>query len=69
MSMGVGEDFGCQFRDVSRSGNVVTWHGTCANLGEDKATKATVVASLSDNLLTVKLNGRLLNVYRRYIGR
>ena len=65
MSIGVGEDFACDFTDVMRSGDIVTWHGACTNFGEADSTKATVVASLAHKLLTVTLNGRRLQVYRR----
>ncbi len=38
----------CNFTDVTRSGNVVTWRGTC-RAGEEPIRRETVVATLNRN--------------------
>ena len=53
----------CTFRDVARSGDVVTWHGRCSD-GTTR-TPTTVVAALRDGNLTVSMNNYRNGPYRR----
>jgi hypothetical protein len=65
MGLTSGEDFSCDFSDVARADDTVTWHGSCTNFGERKADRATVVARLRDKALTVSVNGRSQGVFHR----
>ncbi len=62
----VGDDFRCDFRDVSRLDDVVTWRGTCGF--PDPARPATVVASLRGDTLSMRINGGENGPYRRCRG-
>ena len=52
----MGDEFMCSFRDVSRSGEVVTWHGGCGGPEQPKD-RSTVVAERRGRLLYVRING------------
>ncbi|WP_246775571.1 hypothetical protein [Methylobacterium aquaticum] len=56
-----GDEFSCDFKSVSREGDVVTWRGFCS--APRKA--ATVVASLRGEVLSVRVNGDSIGSYRR----
>ena len=62
----VGDEFSCQFKDVSRRGDVVTWAGRCGF--PEPMQRSTVVASLRGRLLTVAVNGGQNGPYRRCQG-
>lgn len=57
------DELSCDFKDVGRVGDVVTWHGACDNGGE--AWKAKVVARLEGRRLAVSFNGDKVDVYER----
>ena len=54
----------CSFRDVARTDEVVTWHGTCAG-PEQAGDKSTVVAQTRGDRLYIRLNGASNGPYRR----
>lgn len=58
-----GDDFRCDFEDVARLDDVVTWHGTCGF--PENARRATVVARLRGETLTVVIDGGADGPYRR----
>ncbi len=49
-----GEDFYCDFKTVARTGNTVTWRGTCHFNEEPEAT--TVTARLAKGQLSYRMN-------------
>lgn len=58
LPMGIRDhDMQCDFRSVTRKGDIVTWKGTCNAYGESPE-PATVVATLRGKLLTLASNGR-----------
>ena len=59
----VGDEFRCDFKSVSRAGDVVTWNGACGfpTLFEP----AKVVASLDGDVLHVRINNEDNGAYRR----
>lgn len=59
----VAEEMRCDFRDVSRSGDLVTWHGECSDGAE--TTKTTAKAKLTGRRLAVSLNGNEPIYYER----
>ena len=59
----IGDELACRFRDVSRRGDVVTWHGRCGQ--PEPAGAATVVARLAGDSLRVTVDGRESGTYRR----
>jgi hypothetical protein len=59
----VGDEFRCDFSSVSRSGDVVTWTGSCGFPAPPE--KATVVARLSGAVLHLRINGSDNGAYRR----
>ena len=64
LGMMIGDDFICSFRDVSRSGEVVTWHGGCGGPEQPKD-RSTVIAELRGKLLYIRLNGARNGPYLR----
>lgn len=51
------EETVCEFKDVSRSGDVVTWKGTC-HVHQEGSRKETVVATLAaDKTLSIRFRG------------
>ncbi|TGD95298.1 hypothetical protein EU555_28810 [Methylobacterium nonmethylotrophicum] len=58
-----GDEFACNFKSVSRSGDVVTWRGSCSPSGRSDA--AVVVAALRGEVLSVRINGNDVGTYRR----
>lgn len=58
-----GDEFSCNFKSVARSGDVVTWRGSCGFTDGTKA--ATVVAALSGETLSLRINGNDFGSYRR----
>ncbi len=64
LDMMMGDEFRCSFRDVSRSGEVVTWHGGCG-MPEQPKDRSTVVAELRGKLLYIRLNGGQNGPYLR----
>ena len=58
-----GDDFRCDFHDISRIGDVVTWHGWCGF--PEHARRTTVVATLRADVLTVDIDGAESGPYRR----
>ena len=65
LDMMMGDEFRCSFRDVSRSGEIVTWHGSCGMPEQPKDNHSTVVAELRGKLLYVRLNGGQNGPYLR----
>lgn len=64
LDMMMGDEFKCSFRDVSRSGEVVTWHGNCG--GPEQPTRhSTVIAERRGDLLYIRLNGAQNGPYLR----
>jgi hypothetical protein len=59
----VGDDMRCDFRSVSRSGDVVTWHGGCGFPEPEE--RATVVAATQGDRLFLMINGGRNGPYRR----
>ena len=64
LDMMMGDEFICSFRDVSRSGEVVTWHGSCGG-PEQLHERSTVVAERRGKLLYIRLNGAQNGPYLR----
>ena len=64
LDMMMGDEFRCSFRDVSRSGAVVTWHGGCGG-PEQARDHSTVIAELRGKLLYIRLNGTQNGPYLR----
>ena len=64
LDMMMGEEFACSFRDVSRSGEVVTWHGSCGG-PEQLKDRSTVIAERRGKLLYIRLNGAQNGPYLR----
>ena len=60
----MGDEIACSFRDVSRSGEVVTWHGACGGPEQPKD-RSTVVAERRGKLLYIRLNGAQNGPYLR----
>ena len=60
----VGDEFRCDFKSVSRAGDVVTWHGAC-RLPTTAPEPAIVVARLSGEALHISINGDDNGDYRR----
>lgn len=60
----MGDEFACTFHDVSRSGEVVTWHGGCGG-PEQPTRRSTVIAERRGALLYVRLNGAQNGPYLR----
>ena len=60
----VGDEFRCDFTSVSRTGDVVTWHGAC-ELPTSSPEPAIVVARLSGAVLHISINGDDNGSYRR----
>ncbi len=60
----MGDEFMCSFRDVARSGEVVTWHGGCG-MPEQPRDRSTVVAERRGRLLYVRINGAQNGPYLR----
>ena len=58
-----GDEFSCDFKSVSRAGDVVTWRGSCGFPGKSRA--ATVVAALRGEVLSVRINGNGIGSYQR----
>lgn len=50
-----GEDFFCDFKSVSRTGDTVRWRGACSFDAADKE-KTTVTARLSGGMLSYRIN-------------
>ena len=63
----VGDDMRCDFRSVSRSGDVVTWRGGCGFPEPEE--RATVVAAAQGDRLFLTINGGRNGPYRRCAGR
>jgi hypothetical protein len=59
----MGDEFACNFKSVSRSGDVVTWHGTCGFPTPPEP--VTVVASLNGETLRISVNGNDNGPYLR----
>lgn len=57
------DEFSCNFKNVVRSGDVVTWRGSCGFTDGTKT--ATVVAALRGEALSVRINGNDIGSYRR----
>lgn len=60
----MGDEFICSFRDVARSGEVVTWRGICGGPEQPKD-PSTVVAERRGKLLYIRLNGAQNGPYLR----
>lgn len=58
-----GDELSCNFKSVSRDGDVVTWRGKCS--GSEDSSAATVVAALRGEVLSVRINGNGIGSYRR----
>jgi hypothetical protein len=59
----VGDEMSCQFRSVARQGDVVTWQGRCDFA--DSSMPVTVVAALTGQRLSVRINRQPADTYRR----
>ena len=57
------DELQCEFRDVARTNDRVTWHGSCSD-GASR-TPTTVVAALRNGSLTIAMNGVSSGPYRR----
>ena len=64
LSLMMGDEFRCSFQDVSRSGEVVTWHGGCG-MPEQPKDRSTVVAERRGKFLHIWLNGAHDGPYQR----
>ena len=62
MHMG-GDEWRCDFRDVARKGDVVTWKGECGF--PEPFERATVKASLVGQSLEVRINGGEASTWER----
>jgi hypothetical protein len=58
-----GDEFACRFKSVSRTGDVVTWRGTCGFPTPPEP--VTVVATLTGETLHISVNGNDNGAYRR----
>ncbi len=65
LSLMMGDEFRCSFRDVARSGEVVTWHGGCGMPEQPQDRHSTVVGELRGKLLYIRLNGAQNGPYLR----
>lgn len=59
----VADDWRCDFSTVQRSGDIVTWNGTCGF--PEPAKRATVVATSSGAALSLRINGGAADRYVR----
>ncbi len=59
----VADEMSCAFKSVARTGDQVTWRGSC-NFA-DRAVPAVVVATLQGERLSVRVNNQQTDTYRR----
>lgn len=59
----VADEMSCSFKSVARTGDQVTWRGSC-NFA-DRAVPAVVVATLQGERLSVRVNNQQTDTYRR----